>query len=554
MGPKVPKPSPVQQKRQWSIFDFSLTEKRPKKAISVKKEENEEQQDKEEADKTPDHDTFHCPLCQFDLTMFNINARSVHVNRCMDPFEKDAEADVDADADADVNVTVRVKTETTYVYQSPKKSIALKDDATKSKGRRRRATTKKLEVKNEEGKNADDVKPALVNVDVPVVKKRRGKPKPPIPELKRLRFSETDIIAVDAFCYAPDEDIAIYLLTHFHADHYGGLCKSWDNGSIIICTAITARLMRLKFNYPPEKIFIVEEYEVPTNIPNCNVVVTVFDANHCPGAGVFVLECNGLRYLHCGDFRANEDMIQVLSGRYPGGFDKCYLDTTYNDPKYCFPKQQDVVKYASEWVKMKCETYKSTQQRVVDFFRGKSLSSSSSSSLSTTSKEFLVVIGTYSIGKEKLALGIAQALDTQIYCKKDKYAILKTYDWKELDERITTENPAQCNVHLLPIGKTKKDAMREYLQQHVLHYKSVMVVRPTGWTFGYSKDIVYDNTRDGLFEMLERGFQHVSQEERKQGGVAIVRHIPVPYSEHSSYAELEMFRRLMDVREWINTV
>ena len=34
-------------------------------------------------------------------------------------------------------------------------------------------------------------------------------------------------VAVDAFCFAPHDTINQYFLTHFHADHYGGISKKW---------------------------------------------------------------------------------------------------------------------------------------------------------------------------------------------------------------------------------------------------------------------------------------------------------------------------------------
>lgn len=74
-------------------------------------------------------------------------------------------------------------------------------------------------------------------------------------------------------------------------------------------------------------------------------------------------------------------------------------------------------------------SYKTNQKRVLDFFTsgGKDVS------------EFLVVIGTYLIGKERLAIGIAEALGSKIYCPPEKWATMQLYEWDNLDRLVDTD-------------------------------------------------------------------------------------------------------------------
>ncbi|KAG2378646.1 hypothetical protein C9374_008285 [Naegleria lovaniensis] len=83
-----------------------------------------------------------------------------------------------------------------------------------------------------------------------------------------VRLTNTPII-VDEFKYIPG--CFIYLLTHLHTDHTGGLTPSWNNG-IIFCSEITKRMLLKKFQLQePERVIALEEgltYYIPLVPPN----------------------------------------------------------------------------------------------------------------------------------------------------------------------------------------------------------------------------------------------------------------------------------------------
>jgi DNA cross-link repair 1A protein len=59
----------------------------------------------------------------------------------------------------------------------------------------------------------------------------------------------------------------------------------------------------------------------------------------------------------------------------------------------------------------------------------------------------LVVVGTYSIGKERIVIGIAKALKTKIYASAGKRRICACLEDEELMSLIT-DNPKEGQVHM----------------------------------------------------------------------------------------------------------
>eukprot|EP00804_Cyclotella_cryptica_P018589 CCRYP_011407-RA/>CCRYP_011407-RA protein AED:0.03 eAED:0.03 QI:270/1/1/1/0.66/0.5/4/792/616 len=99
----------------------------------------------------------------------------------------------------------------------------------------------------------------------------------------------TDFIC-DGFLYASHSLSNNYFLTHFHSDHYGGITKQWNEGTIY-CSVSTANLVHQQLGV--EKRFL---HPLPMNTPTVvaskdkPITVTLLDANHCPGAVMFIFE------------------------------------------------------------------------------------------------------------------------------------------------------------------------------------------------------------------------------------------------------------------------
>lgn len=306
---------------------------------------------------------------------------------------------------------------------------------------------------------------------------------------------------VDAFKFGAIEGCRAYFLSHFHSDHYGGLTRSWSHGPIY-CTPVTSRLVSMCLGVDAQWLRPVK---LGVTLVVEGVEVQFLEANHCPGAAIILFQLpGGQRILHTGDFRACKGMQtypELLSSR----IFSLYLDTTYCNPRYNFPLQEDIISFVVKVTK---------------------------AALSQNPRT-LVVVGAYSIGKERVYLGIAKALDLKIFADKRRSRILMSLEWPELSERLCADASESC-LHVLPIWHLRTDKLRAYMQSLHPQHTAVLGFRPTGWT--YSEKVGPN------LDLLKP---------QRSGPVTVY---GVPYSEHSSFSELREFVQFLRPQKIIATV
>lgn len=229
--------------------------------------------------------------------------------------------------------------------------------------------------------------------------------------------------AVDAFSYRYIPSVTYYILSHFHADHYQGLSKGWPHP--ILCTPITARLVEFQFKISPS---LIRTININETVFVEGISITFLDANHCPGSAMILFTLpNGDRYLHTGDFRACKAMQNYEVFKY-GTIQRLYLDTTYCDPTYQFPTQDETINFI---VSICTELIK-------------------------TNPKVLIVCGSYLIGKEKVFIAIAKALNFKVWTRKRKQEIFKCYEDKSLNN-IMSANQNVAQLHVLAMNEINYD-------------------------------------------------------------------------------------------------
>ncbi|KAI9480404.1 MAG: beta-lactamase-like protein [Benjaminiella poitrasii] len=341
-------------------------------------------------------------------------------------------------------------------------------------------------------------------------------------------------LVVDCFSYGEIANCTGYLLSHFHSDHYRGLDANWTHGPIY-CSDITARLLQTKLGVLEDFV-----YPLPINLPcplSPSVSVTLIDANHCPGSVMFLVTTTGhhgqqRRYLHTGDFRACPRMYELLEGV---GVDVMYLDTTYLDPQYSFPSQESCVSAACGIAERHIQGLL-PQQQEEHYNEGR----------------LLVVVGTYTLGKERLFIEIAKRLDSKIFVTDEKRKILDCFGDREL-EGMLTDQANEAQVHVIPLWHIVPESLVAYFNSLQPMFTEMVAFKPTGWTFHDSETpstimvsletIIKTRPAEMTSNMLKTSFAN-----------AQIKIYEVPYSEHSSFQELASFVAKIDVCSIVPTV
>ncbi|KAH8820365.1 DNA repair metallo-beta-lactamase [Xylogone sp. PMI_703] len=389
-------------------------------------------------------------------------------------------------------------------------------------------------------------------------------------------------ICVDAFRYGAIQGCNAYFLSHFHSDHYIGLTALWCHGPIY-CSKVTANLVKQQLRVDPKWV-VPLEFEQKTEVPGTEgAFVTMIPANHCPGSSLFLFEKvvgkggnpKVHRILHCGDFRAcpahiahpllMPDIVNTITGKTTQQkIDVCYLDTTYLNPKYSFPRQEDVIQACAEMcVSLQKEQVGSKNawemiKKERPTFANTSINSKDEPSASEVKYKdrgrILVVCGTYSIGKERMCLGIARALDCKIWAAPAKMRICAALEDPELMSRMTS-NPREAQIHMQGLMEIRPETLQEYLNQFKPHFSRIIGLKPTGWNYRPPNSryispsvttVLNSSSWKSRFTMAEMNPQRGSTKEAACFGV--------PYSEHSSFRELTMFVCALRIEKIIPTV
>ncbi|KAI9492605.1 DNA repair metallo-beta-lactamase-domain-containing protein [Zychaea mexicana] len=501
-----------------------------------------------------------CPIC--DVLLDQTADANSHINSCLDSFERTGcpnkeNASIEAGA-------IKATTKTTQAENESEPSFSSSSSTTNS--------VPKLEALHEPKRapaldllQRDTGKGKDIDSDQKPDSSPSMRPKRKCPFYKWIQGIP---FVVDAFSFGKIENCQGYFLSHYHSDHYYGLSPSWSHGPIY-CSKITANFVRQELNVDSNYVVTLpmdQEYALSSTVN-----VSLIDANHCPGSVLFlfkVYRADGTvaRHLHTGDFRANPRMCLHPLLRQPenGVLDTLYLDTTYLNGQYSFPAQEEAINAACDLAE-RCASgeQKESKRGLLQGWLSKLGADASMPSDTVGSSmgfpgtgpasKVLFIVGTYSIGKERMFYNLAKRLNSKVYASPRKLRFITSQENKELDS-LLTDDPLKAQVHLFPMGQIQEERLSLYLKTYHPHFTSAVAFRPTGWTFKKSSPAIAALSDAPLAQVTAPPADRSVVLKPMKTTIDTIQIYGIPYSEHSSFRELASFVGSLEIRRIIPTV
>lgn len=235
--------------------------------------------------------------------------------------------------------------------------------------------------------------------------------------------SEDFVIVVDkwdaSFLRRPGCKPHYFFLTHLHADHIKGLTSTWSR--TVYTSPFNAWLLPLRRNVKP--ILLKEvELNVTHTIRKCNnevaFQVTLLDANHCPGAVMFLFQGKFGNILYTGDFRYTPRILEnpILSPIIRNKeLSVLYLDNTYAAPSCIFPTREEALKEVL---------------KIID-----------------ENPDSQILIGMRQLGKEEVLRAIALHVNERVCVSNQRLQILSKLEYED----VFTTDATQSRIHAVEL-------------------------------------------------------------------------------------------------------
>jgi len=211
------------------------------------------------------------------------------------------------------------------------------------------------------------------------------------------------------------------------------------------------------------------------------VTVTPIDANHCPGAAMYLFEGHFGRILYTGDFRYSGPMLNNMSlhSLRSTNIDVLFLDNTFCDARCIFPSRENAIQEMLRVIRR----YPDAQ----------------------------IKIGMKNLGKEEMLVALARGLDEWIGVSQERYHVLEL-----LCMANVFKVSSSCRIQVVMQSEINAKRMKDwnFVQQTIAIIPTGIYIALASCPFPQRQDV----------------------------------HI-IPYSNHSSYEELQQFVSLIEPRK-----
>ncbi|TFY61855.1 hypothetical protein EVJ58_g4248 [Rhodofomes roseus] len=382
-------------------------------------------------------------------------------------------------------------------------------------------------------------------------------------------------IRVDNFT-GTEEKVALHLLTHTHTDHLTGL-SAQSFGHVVVCSQ-DAKEMLLRhevyneralkdMDLRAEKIRTFKHLKVeprrfedgtvdhtgsrdllravplntPTEIRPSDdevIYVTLFDANHCPGAVMFLIQGNKGTVLHTGDFRAEPWFLESIT---KNPFLQPFLAGPESSAMHARPKRKSsAVAETLDAIHLDTACLLST----ISVPTKAEATSGLVSLMSLLPSKTLFFINSWTWGYEDVLKAVARAFDSQIHVDRYKHGVYSNLAGDPFLKRIITMDAASTRFHAC-----ERFNRCEHVNVDGNGGRAPTAAANAGPSLSTTgKHVVYVNP----VTMGTAGWElylKTTKEKIKSGEV--INHLLVPLSRHSPLPELRAFVSLFKPKELI---
>lgn len=110
--------------------------------------------------------------------------------------------------------------------------------------------------------------------------------------------------------------------------------------------------------------------------------------------------------------------------------DELFLDTTYCNKKYTLPTQKEAINAAIEVAEHEMAISKKDVKM-----------------------KTLFLFGSYTIGKERIYLSVAERLKMKVYVDSRRFRILSSLEWPKERMQMFTTNKSETCLWVVPLGR-----------------------------------------------------------------------------------------------------
>ncbi|CAO2177499.1 unnamed protein product [Urochloa humidicola] len=249
-------------------------------------------------------------------------------------------------------------------------------------------------------------------------------------------------------------------LTHAHRDHLAGIAatSAVSASSRVYASRLTVLIaLRIFPQLDPAAFVELEAGAPPLRVPDPDgdFIVTAFDANHCPGAVMFLFEGPFGAVLHTGDCRLTPECLSAMMPLLSRRIDYLFLDCTFARCPLLFPTKKDSIRQVINCI------WRHPNAPVV----------------------YLVCD---MLGQEDVLIEVSKAFGSKIYVDRERNSDCRDTLTHVAPEILAADDAATtCRFQVIPFPRLSDRAMEILALARARQQPEPLIIRPSSQWYAY---------------------------------------------------------------------